>query len=104
MEEQKTNTKVVKMNPKNTAKNEAKKYTYEELNNICNQLFQQNKNLVSQLQQLNMGNVFRRLDYLFKVVEYSSAFNDAEFVGSCIEEIKSLIAIPDEKENKESEQ
>lgn len=104
MEEQKKSSKVVKMNPSSIKEeNTPKKYSYDELNNICNQLMQQNQNLLKQLQNMNIGNMFRRLDYLFKVVEYGNAFNDADFVGACVDEIKDLITIPKQEETKEEE-
>lgn len=68
------------------------KLTYEQLNDACNQLFQQNQYLTRQVRELNATNLFKRLDYLFKVVELSSTIKDAEFVNSCIDEIKEAMA------------
>lgn len=48
------------------------------------------------LKELNMTNAFKRLDYLFEVVKLSEKFNDADFVGDCIEEIKASINAPAE--------
>ena len=56
-----------------------------------------------QLQQINMSNLFKRLDYLFKVVEFREVFN-ADFAKRCADEIEGHITLPeaaDEPENKE---
>ena len=75
MEENKA--KEIKMNSvKNDseANSPKQKLTYEQLNDVCNQLFQQNQELRKSLQEMNAVNVFKRLDYLFKVVELASTF------------------------------
>jgi len=95
MEEQKAKT--VEMN----ASQENKKLSYEELNEVCMRLEQQNQYLVRELQKANLTNMFKRLDYLFKVVEYSHSFGDAEFVGNCIEEIKEAMTINTEESKEE---
>lgn len=95
MEEQKAKT--VEMN----ASQENKKLSYEELNEVCMRLEQQNQYLVRELQKANLTNMFKRLDYLFKVVEYSHSFGDAEFVGNCIEEIKGAMTINTEEDKEE---
>ena len=95
MEEQKAKT--VEMN----ASQENKKLSYKELNEVCMRLEQQNQYLVRELQKVNLTNMFKRLDYLFKVVEYSHSFGDAEFVGNCIEEIKEAMTINTEEGKEE---
>lgn len=81
---------------------EKKKLTYDELNNVAHQLSEQAKTLYSKLQEANMVNMFKRLDYLFKVVENAHTFSDA-FVSKCISEIEELITIPeDEKDDEDS--
>ena len=99
MEEKKT--KVIKMNGAKTTSEKAKqKLTYEQLNDVCNQLFQQNQQLRKELQEMNAVNMFKRLDYLFKVVELASTFKDSDFINSCMDEIKKALTIPaDNKEN-----
>lgn len=108
--EEKKNGKVVAMN---TAKkdNKQQKLTYEQLNDACNQLFQQNQYLAKQLRELNMANSFKRLDYLFKVIDsYVEATKvnvvtfDPAFVEDCIKEITEAMTIkdePDESDKKE---
>lgn len=100
MEENKA--KEIKMNSvKNDSKANApkQKLTYEQLNDVCNQLFQQNQELRKGLQEMNAVNMFKRLDYLFKVVELASTFKDSDFINSCMDEIKEALTIPDDKEN-----
>ena len=69
MEEEKT-TKTGKMEESN------QRMTYEQLNEACSQLYQQNQNLLRQLQQANLTNMFKRLDYLFQVLNYRMAFDN----------------------------
>lgn len=70
-----------------------KQLSYEELKNIAGQLQQQNMQLRRALNDLNYKNMFERLNYLFKVMEFSHMFSD-EFVGKCVVEIESLMTIP----------
>jgi hypothetical protein len=74
---------------------EQKKLSYEELSNVVSQLQQQNKFLIEQLQK-NQGEAFyKRLDYLYKTLEFKEVFPE-EFIGDCIDEIVSTITIPEE--------
>jgi len=67
--------------------------TYEQLNDACMQLYQQNQELMKRLQQVDTASMFKRLDYLFEVVKNSSAFN-SDFVVTCVEEIQEAMTIP----------
>jgi hypothetical protein len=97
MEEKKLNLQGTKKETKS-----ANKLTYEQLNEACSQLYQQNQNLVKQLQQANMVNMFKRLDYLFKVIEYGGMFDD-KFLDDCVSEIKDAMTVTSE-DTKESEE
>ena len=81
-----------------TEKNEqsAQKLTYEQLNETCMQLYQQNQMLTKQLQQANYANMFKRLDYLFLVLKYAEVIDDYDFVNGCIDEIKDALIIPED--------
>ena len=70
-----------------------KKLSYEELENITN-------NLYIRLQQADMANMFKRLDYLFKVVENVGNFPQ-EFVKHCTEEIVNIMTISTEETKEE---
>lgn len=77
---------------------EQQKLSYEQLNEVCGQLYQENQKLRKQLQQINMTNMFKRLDYLFLVLQNEQAIKDPEFVVSCVEEIKEALYPVEEKE------
>lgn len=82
-------------------KNVEKKLSYEELEKAANELLMQNQQLYTELQKANMANVFKRLDYLFKVVEFNTVF-DTEFVNNCTAEIKDMMTIKEDNPTKES--
>ena len=107
MEEQEKG-KVVKMNVSDKEGADQKKLTYEQLNGVCNKLYQENQYLKGQLQQASETiRLFNRLDYLFKIVALAGKstaehhFN-GEFVAACIQEIEEAMTLP-EKEEKEKE-
>jgi hypothetical protein len=77
--------------------------SYEELENVARQLSEQTRQLYAKLQEMNMVNMFKRLDYLFKVVEFSDMFN-TEFVTNCTQEIQDLLTIPEEKQEDKVEE
>ena len=97
MEEQKK--KVVEMKPQ---VQRPEKMSYEQLENVAHQLSEQNRQLFAKLQELNMTNMFKRLDYLFKVIENGHMFKQ-DFLEKCIAEIESLITIPKQEEESEVE-
>lgn len=97
MEEQKK--KVVEMKPQ---VQRPEKMSYEQLENVAHQLSEQNRQLFAKLQELNMANMFKRLDYLFKVIENCHMFKQ-DFLEKCIAEIESLITIPKQEEESEVE-
>ena len=97
MEEQKK--KVVEMK---SQVQRPEKMSYEQLENVAHQLSEQNRQLFAKLQELNMANMFKRLDYLFKVIENGHMFKQ-DFLEKCIAEIESLITIPKQEEESEVE-
>ena len=94
MEEQKK--KVVKMQLA-TKDERPEKLSYEQLENVAHQLSEQTKQLYMKLQAANMGNMFKRLDYLFKVVENGHMFKQ-DFLEKCIAEIEEIMTVPEETE------
>lgn len=76
---------------------EVTKPTYEELAEALQKLHKQNRELLEAVRQCNLTNMFKRLDYLFKVIENRTAF-DSEFLISCIDEIKSTMMGPEESD------
>lgn len=74
--------------------------TVEQYKKFVEALKSQNAQLIYQLQNANMANLFKRLDYLFKVVENAAMFDEA-FVEQCIAEIKELMTPPETEEKAE---
>ena len=70
-----------------------KKLSYEELENVAN-------NLYVRLQQADMANMFKRLDYLFKVIENVDNFPQ-EFTKQCVDEIVNIMTISTEETKEE---
>lgn len=97
MEEQKK--KVVKMQPA-TKDERPEKLSYEQLENVAHQLSEQAKQLYTKLQAANMNNMFKRLDYLFKVVENGHMFKQ-DFLDKCIAEIEEIMTVPEETDKEE---
>lgn len=95
MEEQKK--KVVEMQPVTKETERPEKMPYEQLENVAHQLSEQAKQLYMKLQTANMSNMFKRLDYLFKVVENGHMFKQ-DFLEKCIAEIEEIMTVPEEAE------
>ena len=102
--EEKEVKKTVKMEiAQNNTGGQQAKLSYEELNDACAQLSQQNQYLVRQMRQMDMTNMFRRLDYLFKVLENAHVIKDTDFINSCVSEIKEAMTIDTSKDDKNEE-
>lgn len=93
-------TKTMNSNLK-TDSDRPEKMSYEQLENVAHQLSEQNKQLYMKLQEASMTNMFKRLDYLFKVVENGHMFGE-EFLAKCISEIETVMTLPEEEDNKEN--
>jgi hypothetical protein len=85
--EEKKNINVVE-----TAQNEPKKLSYEELEKIALNLQEQCQKLYAQNQEMQVGMMFKRLDYLFKVLKYYSLL-ETDFVRKCAKEIQELLTV-----------
>ena len=82
------------------------KLSYEELENVCHQLSTQAQQLNAQNQQLrkmieeaNLTNLYKRLDYLFAVIDKDNAYLSHNFKVQCAVEIENLMATPEQEEN-----
>ena len=106
MEDKKNSTykgpKEVKLNVGSMG-GEKKKLTYEQLNDVCNQLWMQNRQLTSKNRELEQFALNKRLEYLFKVLEYSNNFT-SDFVVSCSNEIEEALTIPQSNEENAEEE
>ena len=101
-------SKTVNMTGKEVKKEETKKISYEDLQKAAGQLYQQNQQLIAkckqyeeQMQRLN--NVEVRLHYLFEVLDKGSYF-DNDFIDVCVNEIKEIMTIREESEEKDNEE
>lgn len=74
--------------------------TVEQYKKLVEALKSQNAQLIYQLQGTNLNNMFKRLDYLFKIVENAAMFDEV-FVDQCIAEIKELMTPPEEEKTEE---
>ncbi len=81
---------------------ETQKLTYEQLEQIAHQLSDRCNKLQKALQEANMTNIFKRIEFLFKVLACGDHFDPA-FVSKSAEEIQLLMTIPEEdtKDSKE---
>lgn len=106
MEDKKNGTykgpKEVKLNVGSVG-GEKKKLTYEQLNDVCNQLWMQNRQLTSKNRELEQFALNKRLEYLFKVLGYSNNFT-SDFVVSCSSEIEEALTVPQSNEENAEEE
>jgi len=79
------------------------KLTYEQLENVCHQLSEQSRTLYQRLQEADMTNLFKRLDYLFAVVENLEKF-PVDFGKKCIEEIVASMTVPEKVEEEKTKE
>lgn len=92
----------------NTERVQAAKPSYEQLERDIAGLKSMNNQLIMQLQQMNMGNLFKRLDYLFKVLEVAPQLPtdvlNPEFVTQCAKEIEMHMTPTESAEESETEE
>lgn len=69
--------------------------SYDQLKEVAAQLQHENQQLRSTLVRVDYTNTFKRLDYLFKVLDNYIHFND-DFVASCVKEIQDMMTIKEE--------
>ena len=82
------------MEEMNTPMAQPEKLSYEQLENVASELQKRCAALYTELQNTNMFNMFKRLDYLFKVVKNKDVF-PAGFVDDCVNEVMSLMTPPE---------
>ena len=83
------------MEEKKEKKFETKKLSYDELARLANEDFEGYKKVLSQLEMANYTNVFKRLDYLFKIIENSNHFTN-DFVAKCTAEIVDIMTVKED--------
>lgn len=84
--------KEMKMEPKGP-----KELSREQLTGMLHQLSEQDRKLVEEnrklkgaIQEMYMTNTFKRLDYLFKVVESTDSVFSKDFIAKCAKEIEDI--------------
>lgn len=87
-----------------------KKLSYEELENVCHQLSAQAQQLNTQNQQLrialneaNLTNLYKRLDYLFEVINKDNPYLPVDFKKKCANEIKTLMQTPEDTQEESTD-
>lgn len=95
--------KTIKMNKEKEAKKE--KLSYEELENVANQLSYANQQLQKKIQQQNVSLSITRLDFLLRIVDLSIKTNKfgEEFLANVFSEIEEAI-YPKEEEKENAKQ
>ena len=72
------------------------KMSYEELENFATQLSEQARQMQERMMSMNLSNMFKRIEFLFKVIENKDSFNK-EFYDKCVKEIEELMTVPEEE-------
>lgn len=72
------------------------KLTYEQLKELADQLHQQNQMMRKKLMEAANIDAYKRIDYLFKVLENHRVFN-IEFVKSTAIELESILKLQEEE-------
>ena len=97
MEEQKNNGKTVKMQAVKSNENVEEKLSYEKLNEVAQQLFNENNYLKQANAQMQETiQTINRLNYLLKIVEIGEKAFRGEFLVNCVAEIESIMTPPAE--------
>lgn len=71
------------------------------LNNLSTQaehLYKENQQLKKLAEEMNMTNLFKRLDYLFRIINEDNKFISEEFKAKCAKEIEELMTPPAQEE------
>lgn len=91
-----------------TKEKEVKKMTYSELENVAHQmseqsrnLYMQNQQLIQKLQEANLSNFFKRLDWLWAIINSTTPYITEEFKQKCGEEFMNNMTLSPEEDNKE---
>lgn len=87
---------------------EVRKLSYEELENTAHQLseqsrqlYMQNQKLSQALQEANLTNFYKRLDYLWQILNSSTPYISEEFKQKCGAEFEVLMTQPEQEPEEE---
>lgn len=81
---------------------ENQKANYEQLANIANQLYVQNQEMGKRLTELEMNNFFKRLEWLWQIVNSNTAYISEEFKRTCGAEFMSMMVSAEDQPQGES--
>lgn len=84
------------------------KMSYEQLENVAHQMSEQSRNLyiqnqqlIQKLQEANLANFFKRLDWLWSIINSTTPYISEEFKQKCGEEFMNNMTLsPEESEDK----
>ena len=89
---------------------EPRKLSYEELENVVHQMSEQGRQLSTQNQQLrqmlqesDLTNFYKRLDYLWQIINSDTPYISEEFRQKCGEEYMNMITPPEQPEEEKGE-
>lgn len=92
------NNKIKSLN----AKENKEEVSREQLESLLKQLIEENKELKIRFNQVYSDLISKRLDYLFKAVEFKESFSK-KFILDCTKEIEAALTISEEVEKTESD-
>lgn len=85
------------------------KMSYEQLENVAHQMSEQSRNLYIQNQQLaqklqeaNLNNFFKRLDWLWTIINSTTPYISEEFKDKCGKEFMESMTLSVEEDKEES--
>lgn len=76
--------------------NQQQKASYEQLANIANQLYAQNQEMGKRLSEMDMANFFKRLDWLWNIINSTTPYITEAFKQECGKEFMSMMSKPEE--------
>lgn len=71
--------------------------SYEQLANIANQLYVQNQEMGKRLNEMDMANFFKRLEWLWSIINSTTAYITEAFKQECGKEFMSMMVKPEEE-------
>ena len=72
------------------------KASYEQLANIANQLYVQNQEMGKKLNEIDMENFFKRLGWLWQIINSTTPYITERFKQECGKEFMDMMVKPEE--------
>ena len=73
------------------------KVSYEQLANIANQLYVQNQEMGKKLNEIDMENFIKRLDWLWQIINSTTPYITEQFKQECGKEFMDMMVKPEEE-------